>query len=63
MSQGSSLDSFEYEQEQEHEQEDEQERDQIICPVCGATCIQQRCKVVCESEKCRGRVVLNCSEF
>ena len=47
-------------QESEHEKEDE---DKIICPVCGAECVQRRCKVVCESDQCRGRVVLNCSEF
>jgi hypothetical protein len=36
---------------------------EIVCPVCGASCVQRRCKVVCESDQCRGRVVLNCSEF
>jgi len=41
----------------------DQEKDTILCPVCGAECVQRRCKVVCESDQCRGRVVLNCSEF
>jgi hypothetical protein len=45
------------------EHREEQEKDEIICPVCGAKTVQRRCKVVCESERCRGRVVLNCSEF
>ena len=35
----------------------------IVCPVCGAVAVQEKCKVVCRSEKCRGRVVMNCSEF
>ena len=35
----------------------------IICPVCGATAVQEKCKVICRSEICRGRVVMNCSEF
>jgi hypothetical protein len=46
--------------DQAPEQEDEEK---IICPVCGAVCVQRRCKVVCESDQCRGRVVQNCSEF
>jgi len=49
--------------EHEPEPDPKQERDKIICPVCGAECVQRRCKVICESERCRGRVVLNCSEF
>jgi hypothetical protein len=48
--------------DEESDQEPEQE-DKIICPVCGAECVQRRCKVVCESDQCRGRVVQNCSEF
>ena len=42
---------------------DDPTNSEIVCPVCGAKCVQRRCKVVCESEQCRGRVVLNCSEF
>jgi len=34
-----------------------------ICPVCGAVAVQEKCKIICRSEKCRGRVVMNCSEF
>jgi hypothetical protein len=33
------------------------------CPVCGATLIAEKCKVVCRSEKCLYRIVFNCSEF
>jgi hypothetical protein len=35
----------------------------IICPVCGAIAVQEKCKIICRSETCRGRVVMNCSEF
>jgi hypothetical protein len=35
----------------------------IACPVCGAAVVQEKCKLICRSEKCRGRVVMNCSEF
>ena len=45
------------------ESNEEPETDEIICPVCGAQCVQRRCKVICESERCQGRIVLNCSEF
>jgi hypothetical protein len=37
--------------------------DTIVCPVCGAIAIQEKCKVICRSEICRGRIVMNCSEF
>ena len=35
----------------------------IICPVCGGATVQEKCKVICKSDICRGRVVLNCAEF
>ncbi len=35
----------------------------VVCPVCGAVTVQEKCKIVCRSDKCRGRVVMNCSEF
>ena len=35
----------------------------IICPVCGAVTAQEKCKVVCHSNTCRGRIIMNCSEF
>jgi hypothetical protein len=35
----------------------------ITCPVCGAAVVQEKCKVICRSDTCRGRVVMNCSEF
>jgi hypothetical protein len=37
--------------------------DAIACPVCGAATVQERCKVICKSDLCRGRVVYNCAEF
>jgi hypothetical protein len=37
--------------------------DTIACPVCGAATVQERCKVICKSDLCRGRVVYNCAEF
>jgi len=40
-----------------------EESDAIICPVCGAKAVQEKCKVICHSDVCRGRVVMNCSEF
>ena len=36
---------------------------EIRCPVCGAVAVQEKCKVICRSETCRRRVVMNCSEF
>jgi hypothetical protein len=35
----------------------------IVCPVCGAATTQEKCKVICKSDLCRGRVVYNCAEF
>jgi hypothetical protein len=37
--------------------------DTIACPVCGAATVQEKCKVICKSDFCRGRVVYNCAEF
>lgn len=42
---------------------EEHGEDNVVCPVCGAVAVQEKCKVICRSEICRGRVVLNCSEF
>jgi hypothetical protein len=39
------------------------ETDRILCPVCGAECVQEKCKAICRSATCRHRVVYNCSEF
>jgi hypothetical protein len=41
----------------------EEKTEPIVCPVCGAVAVQEKCKVICRSELCRGRVILNCSEF
>lgn len=35
----------------------------VTCPMCGAIAVQEKCKLICRSEVCRGRVILNCSEF
>jgi hypothetical protein len=35
----------------------------IACPVCGAATVNEKCKVICRSDVCRGRVVYNCAEF
>ncbi|MFL6590932.1 MAG: hypothetical protein ACJ8M4_12260 [Chthoniobacterales bacterium] len=35
----------------------------IVCPVCGAAVVQEKCKLICRSDVCLGRVVMNCSEF
>lgn len=35
----------------------------ISCPVCGAATVQEKCKVICKSEICRGRIIMNCAEF
>jgi len=37
--------------------------DPNVCPVCGGKLIQEKCKVVCRSEKCVYRIIYNCSEF
>jgi GNAT superfamily N-acetyltransferase len=35
----------------------------IACPVCGSATVQEKCKVICRSDLCRGRVIYNCAEF
>jgi hypothetical protein len=35
----------------------------MLCLVCGAKCENEKCKVICRSEICVYRVVMNCSEF
>ena len=35
----------------------------VVCPLCGAIVVQEKCKLICRSDICRGRVVMNCSEF
>jgi hypothetical protein len=35
----------------------------LTCPVCGETAVQEKCKVVCRSERCTWRIIYNCSEF
>jgi hypothetical protein len=40
-----------------------QDKEEIVCPVCGAIVVQEKCKLICRSDVCRGRVVMNCSEF
>ena len=47
----------------EDEPKEKPHAEAIICPVCGAIAVQEKCKIICRSEKCRGRVVMNCSEF
>lgn len=37
--------------------------DAIACPVCGAATVREKCKVICKSDLCRGRVIYNCAEF
>lgn len=35
----------------------------VVCPVCGSATVQEKCKVICKSDVCRGRIVYNCAEF
>jgi hypothetical protein len=35
----------------------------LMCPVRGAEAVQEKCKVVCRSERCTWRIIYNCSEF
>lgn len=35
----------------------------LVCPVCGANLIHEKCKLVCRSEICVYRIVFNCAEF
>jgi hypothetical protein len=47
------------------------ENNEIFCPVCGASAMPEKCTwvaaggspAVCRSDVCRGRLILNCSEF
>ena len=36
----------------------EESREPIIRPVCGEVTVQEKCKVVCRSEKCRGWMIM-----
>jgi len=47
----------------EHEPEEKPPNEAIICPVCGEVAVQEKCKIICRSETCRGRIIMNCSEF
>jgi hypothetical protein len=53
--------------EQDAEQQDRIETKEVeetaVCPVCGAAVVQEKCKLICRSDVCRGRIVMNCSEF
>jgi hypothetical protein len=52
------------ESEQETERvEAEKANDAILCPVCGAPTVQEKCKIICRSDLCRGRIIYNCAEF
>jgi hypothetical protein len=33
------------------------------CPVCSATLLHEKCKVVCRSPRCVYRIIFNCAEF
>ena len=35
----------------------------MTCPVCGEAALQEKCKVVCRSERCTWRIIYNCSEY
>jgi hypothetical protein len=35
----------------------------VVCPVCGAASVAEKCKIICKSDVCRGRVIYNCAEF
>jgi hypothetical protein len=50
-------------QDQTEAMKGEGAEDAIACPVCGAATVQEKCKVICRSDLCRGRVVYNCAEF
>ncbi|MEY2499721.1 MAG: hypothetical protein QOI07_55 [Verrucomicrobiota bacterium] len=49
--------------EQQERIETKEVEETAVCPVCGAAVVQEKCKLICRSEVCRGRVVMNCSEF
>jgi len=51
------------ERDEEAEPATEPKESVLVCPLCGSVAFQEKCKVICRSEICRGRVVLNCSEF
>ena len=48
---------------EENAREDGEDAPERICPACGAETRQEKCKVVCRSERCVYRIVYNCSEF
>ncbi|MEY2550002.1 MAG: hypothetical protein QOG12_146 [Verrucomicrobiota bacterium] len=49
--------------EQQERTETKEVEETAVCPVCGAAVVQEKCKLICRSEVCRGRVIMNCSEF
>jgi hypothetical protein len=46
-----------------HEDEEEHVDKDAVCPFCGHTLIQEKCKLVCRSSRCVYRIIFNCSEF
>jgi len=42
---------------------DDAEAPERTCPACGAEIRQEKCKVVCRSERCVYRIIFTCSEF
>jgi hypothetical protein len=47
----------------ESDEDDRKKGADSYCPVCAATLIQEKCKVVCRSPRCTYRIIFNCSEF
>ena len=51
------------ENEKNPSKENKESKSGMICPVCGESLIQEKCKIVCKSEICVYRIIYNCSEF
>lgn len=45
------------------EKETEETPSELVCPVCGAPLVHEKCKLVCRSDRCVYRIVFNCAEF
>ena len=49
--------------EQNQQPSQEENYPDRYCPVCREPVIQEKCKVVCRSQRCTYRIIYTCAEF
>ena len=48
---------------EETQQPETDENPDRYCPVCREPVVQEKCKVVCRSQRCTYRIIYTCAEF